>query len=344
MGREGTLPGFVRDAHSLYFETLAELGIPGLALLLAALGSVFVVGIGKLRRAEAYERALLAAALAAAAAFVTAAAIDWVWEMTVIPVAFLLLAAAVLRTSAGGRRRPEGKTGRSVKARIALAALALVSLVVIAMPMLAVRDVRQSQADAAARATGQRPGRRPERRALRGVRRHSHPSARPGPRGPGQPGGSRRRRAGRHPRGIDQLAHLAHPVPDRDRARAARRPPSTPTAPRARSTPARPCSQARRRRGTIMRSQMPDPERDEILDPKLPPAERERLLETARLLEQARPVPRPAFRGTLARQLRARSSRPPAPATADRRLRRLGPGPARGGGGRAGRRRAPGSG
>jgi O-Antigen ligase len=148
--REGTLSTFVRDAHNLYLETLAELGIPGLMLLLAALGSVFVVGIGKCRRAEAYERALLAAALAAGAAFVTAAAIDWVWEMTVIPVAFLLLAAAVLRTSAGARRPAERKTGKSVKARIALAALALVSLVVIAMPMLAVRDVRQSQADARA--------------------------------------------------------------------------------------------------------------------------------------------------------------------------------------------------
>ena len=146
----GDIPGFVRDAHNLYLETLAELGIPGLMLLLAALGSVFVVGIGKWRRAEAYERALLAAALAAAAAFLTAAAIDWVWEMTVIPVAFLLLAAAVLRTSAGARRQAEGKTGKSVKARIALAALALVSLVVIAMPTLAVRDVRQSQADARA--------------------------------------------------------------------------------------------------------------------------------------------------------------------------------------------------
>jgi tetratricopeptide (TPR) repeat protein len=148
--REGTLSTFVRDAHNLYLETLAELGIPGLMLLLAALGSVFVVGIGKWRRAEAYERALLAAALAATAAFATAAAIDWVWEMTVIPVALLLLAAAVLRTSAGARRQAEGKTGKSVKARIALAALALVSLVVIAMPMLAVRDVRQSQADARA--------------------------------------------------------------------------------------------------------------------------------------------------------------------------------------------------
>jgi hypothetical protein len=58
------------------------------------------------------------------------------------------------------------------------------------------------------------------------------------------------------------------------------------------------------------RSQMPDPERDEILDSKLGPAERKRLLETARLLERERPVPRPAFRGELARQLRARSPGP----------------------------------
>jgi hypothetical protein len=55
---------------------------------------------------------------------------------------------------------------------------------------------------------------------------------------------------------------------------------------------------------------MPDPERDEILSPTLEPAERDRLLGTARLLEQARPAPRPAFRGRLARQLRADSAGP----------------------------------
>jgi hypothetical protein len=55
---------------------------------------------------------------------------------------------------------------------------------------------------------------------------------------------------------------------------------------------------------------MPDPERDELLDPKMGPAERKRLLETARLLERDRPVPRPAFRGELARRLRARSPSP----------------------------------
>jgi hypothetical protein len=56
--------------------------------------------------------------------------------------------------------------------------------------------------------------------------------------------------------------------------------------------------------------QMPDPRRDEILDPRLDTRERERLLETARLLERQRPVPRPTFRGKLARQLRADSRGP----------------------------------
>jgi cytochrome c-type biogenesis protein CcmH/NrfG len=149
--RNATLSGyFVRDAHNLYLETLAELGIPGLALLLAALGAIFVVGFGKWRRAEGYERALLAAALAAAAAFATAAAIDWVWELTVVPVAFLLLSAAVLRTSAGRRRAPEQKSTTTGVQRIVLSAIAVVSLVVISVPMLSVRDVRDSQADARA--------------------------------------------------------------------------------------------------------------------------------------------------------------------------------------------------
>ena len=55
---------------------------------------------------------------------------------------------------------------------------------------------------------------------------------------------------------------------------------------------------------------MPDPRRDEIIDPQLDARERERLMETARLLEQQRPVPRPTFRGKLARRLRADSRGP----------------------------------
>jgi hypothetical protein len=60
----------------------------------------------------------------------------------------------------------------------------------------------------------------------------------------------------------------------------------------------------------MMSSNVPDPDRDEFLDPKLGPAEHERLLETAHRLEQARPLPRPAFRGKLARQLSAGPTSP----------------------------------
>ena len=58
---------------------------------------------------------------------------------------------------------------------------------------------------------------------------------------------------------------------------------------------------------------MPDPREDEILDPSLEPEERAELLETARLLEEPRPVPRPAFRGELARRLRDAHEQPSAP-------------------------------
>jgi hypothetical protein len=55
---------------------------------------------------------------------------------------------------------------------------------------------------------------------------------------------------------------------------------------------------------------MPDPETDQILEPGLEATERKDLAETARLLGHARPLPRPGFRGRLARELRARPSNP----------------------------------
>jgi hypothetical protein len=53
---------------------------------------------------------------------------------------------------------------------------------------------------------------------------------------------------------------------------------------------------------------MPDPREDDVLDPKLDSQERAELFKTARLLREHRPVPRPAFRGQLARRLRKGTS------------------------------------
>ena len=47
-----SLPLFVRDAHSLWLETLAELGVVGLLLLVIAFGTAFVAGIARMGRMD----------------------------------------------------------------------------------------------------------------------------------------------------------------------------------------------------------------------------------------------------------------------------------------------------
>jgi hypothetical protein len=89
-----TLVLFVRDAHSLYLETLAELGLLGAAALGAALSLAFVAAVHRARLAG--DRTARAGLVAAAATFATCAAYDWMWEMTIVgAVAFAALGAAL---------------------------------------------------------------------------------------------------------------------------------------------------------------------------------------------------------------------------------------------------------
>jgi O-antigen ligase len=81
--------GGALDAHSLYLETLAELGPLGLLLLLAML-------LAPLRGALARRRApYVPAAVAAYAAFLVHAGLDWDWELPAVVVAALCCAGAV---------------------------------------------------------------------------------------------------------------------------------------------------------------------------------------------------------------------------------------------------------
>jgi O-antigen ligase len=104
---------FARDAHSLYIETLAELGPLGLALLVLALA---VPLLGLRRRGDP----LLAAAGAAYVAFVVHAAVDWDWELPAVTVTGLACGAALL---AGSRRADAPELG--LRGRIALLAVAI---------------------------------------------------------------------------------------------------------------------------------------------------------------------------------------------------------------------------
>jgi O-antigen ligase len=82
-----------RDAHNLFLETLAELGPIGLALLLVALGAP----LSGLRRAR--HGPLGPAAAAAYAAFLVHAAVDWDWELPILVLCALAIAATLLADS-----------------------------------------------------------------------------------------------------------------------------------------------------------------------------------------------------------------------------------------------------
>jgi O-Antigen ligase len=95
---ERPLPLDVRDAHSLYLETLAEVGPLGLLFVVTALGAPLVVV--RRRRGGPASAALPAAYVA----FVLHVGIDWDWEMPVVMLAGLACGAALLldgRKSAG---------------------------------------------------------------------------------------------------------------------------------------------------------------------------------------------------------------------------------------------------
>jgi O-antigen ligase len=82
----------VRDAHSLYLETAAELGLPGLAALAALLAGVALAARAALRR----EGAAAAGAVAALATFALHAGIDWDWELPALSLVAVLLAARLV--------------------------------------------------------------------------------------------------------------------------------------------------------------------------------------------------------------------------------------------------------
>lgn len=82
----------VRDAHSLYLETAAELGVLGLLALAALVAGVLIAG----RRAARADPVLVAGPAAAAVTWATHAAVDWMWEMPAVTLPALVLAGVLL--------------------------------------------------------------------------------------------------------------------------------------------------------------------------------------------------------------------------------------------------------
>ena len=284
--RDGTGPGFIRDAHTLYFETLAETGIVGLLLLGGLLAFLLGTAVVRSLRASVTLRTWIAAAVAGFATFLTSAAFEWVWEMAAIGCVVMLLGALILcgrdddapvdggpdarrraparragvarARRAGRHRRPDG--GRAGHAR---------------QPS---SRGRRAPGD---RARGQRHGPAPA-----AVRRHAALAARARARAGGRPrrGGVRRAQRGRG--GAHELAHVvrprAHRGATRQRCSGALR-----AADREAAQPAIAAG------GWLM---------SDLRDDLGADAPRE-LIELAERLERERPLPAAAFRGDLRRRL-----------------------------------------
>jgi O-antigen ligase len=120
--RPADLP--VLDAHSLYLETLAELGPVGLGLLAALLALPFAAGL------ISRKQPLAAPAFGGYVAYLVHAAQDWDWELPAVTLAGLGCAVALLILAGREPRRPLGRRARvaGIGAAVLLALVALAAL------------------------------------------------------------------------------------------------------------------------------------------------------------------------------------------------------------------------
>jgi tetratricopeptide (TPR) repeat protein len=80
----------VHDAHSLYLESFAELGVVGGVLVLMLVGSMLWAGFAAWRHAPDPTRERYAALSAAMLAFAVGAALDWFWELAALGSVFFI--------------------------------------------------------------------------------------------------------------------------------------------------------------------------------------------------------------------------------------------------------------
>jgi hypothetical protein len=128
-------PSETAEAHSLYIEMLAELGIVGLLLIATAIVAILA---GLLWRARGRRRPVYAALFAVTLMWALHAGVDWDWELPAVSLWVFALAGVGLANGTAGQRgpRPRAALPRQI-------AFALVCL------LLGVTGVRAAISDAA---------------------------------------------------------------------------------------------------------------------------------------------------------------------------------------------------
>ena len=134
------MPQPARDAHSLFLETLAELGPLGLTFLVAVFAAPFVAAV------RTRGDRLTAAALGPFAAYTAHAAQDWDWEVPAVTVPAIVCAVALLVAD----RRPSGQPLR-LRTAGAVVAGVLAALTLAAYAGTRALEVAETGSDASAR-------------------------------------------------------------------------------------------------------------------------------------------------------------------------------------------------
>lgn len=130
----------VRDAHSLYMEVLAELGLPGALLLVIALGGLLLAALHlAVRQTDPASAGAAAGCSAAFLTFCVTAGVDWMWESTAVACAAFAAAGVAV---AGGSKAVDHPRALP---RVALTLLALVALGLRTPILIAAAEVRISQ-------------------------------------------------------------------------------------------------------------------------------------------------------------------------------------------------------
>ncbi len=150
-----TLDTPVHNAHSLYLEAFAELGLIGGLLVLAMVGFLLWMGFSAWRHSSGIARERNAALLAAALALAMGMAVDWFWEIAALGAVFFLASGALLAArcgqlaSARAAANGQGENRGGIGFAIAGLAVAWITALALIGPLLVDREIDSSQAAAA---------------------------------------------------------------------------------------------------------------------------------------------------------------------------------------------------
>jgi O-Antigen ligase len=140
--QHGTDAEYIRDAHNIWLQNMAELGLPGLLLIVGvAVTGVFLAASVRWRARRTESAGVAAAFLAAFLVYLLHASVDWMWESTAVTV--LALAGVAVVGARGGASQ--------IRLKVPVRALAVAVAVgagLMQLPgLISTAALRRSQAD-----------------------------------------------------------------------------------------------------------------------------------------------------------------------------------------------------